>query len=340
MQQPQISVIVTTHERPDLLRQLMEGLSKQHLPPDQFEVWIADDASSTDATPLLSALTLPFRWELMRLPKGGPARGRNRALERANAPLILFINDDLRPEPTLLSAHLQAHAHHPGVKAVLGAFCFPERLRTKLFQRSIEDLALTITTRHFMDGAYYGHPAFWTGNLSIPAQLVRDVGAFDEGFTEPSHEDIDLGIRLERQHGLRVLYQASAAGWHEHPMRMSDWRRQKRMGGRGAWRVHQKHRVLSLGSMERDGKPDLDVMAQLWHQYLQQQPAFAQLEQVVQQLEEQQLTTPQNIRFNGQLYLLPIQQDKFVQAVLETLDQQEQLAGVAEAALRAGGRLP
>lgn len=339
MQQPQLSVIITTHERPDLLRQLMEGLRQQQLPPDQFEVWIADDASSTDATPMLASLDLQFRWELLRLPKGGPARGRNRALERVNAPLVLFLNDDLRPEPTLLSAHVQAHAHHPGPLAVLGAFCFPESLRQPLFQRTIEDLGLTITTRHFMDGAYYGHPAFWTGNLSIPVKLVKDVGAFDEHFTEPSHEDIDLGIRLERAYGVRVLFQASAVGWHEHPMRMSDWRRQKRMGGRGAWKVHLKHRVLSLGSLERDGKPDLEVMAQLWHQYLQQQPAFEALMAVVQQLEEQRLTGAQNIRFNGQVYSIPLQQDKFLRDVLETLDQQEQLAGVAEAALRAAGRL-
>src|SRR3712207_7016635 len=42
------------------------------------------------------------------------------------------------------------------------------------------------------------------------SELLRAGGGFDEGFRSAAHEDIDLGLRLERR-GMRLAYDPQAA---------------------------------------------------------------------------------------------------------------------------------
>lgn len=331
--EPVFTVIIPTHNRVDALVLLLKDLELQTLPREQFEVIVVDDASPVDPTETLKALPLSYTLEVMRVEKGGPAKARNRALARARGKWVLFLNDDIRASQNLLTQHALAHRTQASSVAVLGAFAFSDELRKNALNRVLEDLGVVITTRHFKSGEMYGYQAFWTGNLSLSRALLESVGGFDERFPDPSHEDIELGIRLERLKNVHVLYLASASCSHEHPMEVEHWRRQKRMGGRNAWTVHQLHRVLSLGALERDGEPDRAAMEQWWSTYLQQGPGMAQLAGIVHRLSSGSAFPFQSVRFNGQEYGLPMQREAFMRDTLNVLDQQEQLAGIVSAAL-------
>lgn len=329
---PLISVIIPTHERGSMLHALLLGLNLQTLPREQFEVLVVDDASTEDPTAQLQSLPLQYALTVIRQAKQGPAAARNKALAVARGRYILFLNDDIRANPRLLQEHLNVQQALQKPMAVLGSFGFPQDIRQDRLSRLLEDQGVIITTRHFQSGSRYSHQAFWTGNLSIARQLLDEVGHFDETFQEPSHEDIELGVRLERQKGLEVLYHAAASVDHLHPMTFMAWRRQKRMGGRNAWKVHRLHRVLGLGSLEKNGVPDRQALDQWWQTYQQQLPMLANLEGIiVEALTNPRFSSPP-IRLNGREFVLPWDTDAFIESAIGIFDQQEQLAGIVEAA--------
>lgn len=333
MAELRMSIIIPTHGRVAALTRVLSDLAAQTVAPGTFEVIVADDGSLEDPQPALQALTLPYPMRLLRLPKAGPAAARNRALKVCGGDLILFLNDDARPLPQCVAEHIRALEAQTQPTAILGAFSFPETLRVDLFQRLLEDGGYTITTRLFQGGAVFGYQCFWTGNLSIPRVYVDQVGGFDESYPEPSHEDIELGYRLEKQLGVRVLYVPDAACGHEHAMTLAGWRKQKRMGGRNAWRMHRQHRVLSLGSLEVDGEPARVQLEALWESYQRQQETLSWLEQLVAQYSQTTVFTRQELRMNGRIFRLPADRDMFIREVIALLDEQEQLVGIAQAAL-------
>jgi GT2 family glycosyltransferase len=54
---------------------------------------------------------------------------------------------------------------------------------------------------------------FYTCNLSLKTEFLRNNGQFDEEFKSAAFEDIELGYRLSKR-GLQLFYNASAIGYH------------------------------------------------------------------------------------------------------------------------------
>lgn len=63
--------------------------------------------------------------------------------------------------------------------------------------------------------------AFYTCNLSLKAEFLRQTGTFDEDFRGYGYEDIELGYRLQKN-GLRLLYNPAAVGYHYKHVRFAD----------------------------------------------------------------------------------------------------------------------
>src|SRR5687767_11378819 len=126
---PDITVLVTTCDRPDKLRRILTDLGRQTLAPERFEVLVSDDGSVVPAEEACADLRLESALRFVRGPRRGPATARNRVLPLVQAPLLLFLNDDLWLEPELLEAHLHAHSLCPEPTAVMGTFEFTPEVR-------------------------------------------------------------------------------------------------------------------------------------------------------------------------------------------------------------------
>ena len=102
-----ISVIVTTYNRPDALRAVLQGLLAQTASP--FEVVVADDGSREDTRALVQSLAsqarLPIHhvWQDDLGFRAGAAR--NRAAERAQGEYFIFLDGDCVPRPDWISRH-------------------------------------------------------------------------------------------------------------------------------------------------------------------------------------------------------------------------------------------
>jgi glycosyltransferase involved in cell wall biosynthesis len=122
--EPEISVVVASHDRPVRLRWLLNALEEQTLAPERFEVVVGHDSRGPETEELLRShpLARAGRLRHARLPAGSapPGRNRNAALRLARAPLVAFTDDDCRPPREWLERALAAARRHPG-RVVQGA---------------------------------------------------------------------------------------------------------------------------------------------------------------------------------------------------------------------------
>lgn len=243
---PALSVVIPTFNRANILQRCLAQLAAQTLPPEHYEVIVVDDGS-TDATPqLLDEAARGQGVVVLRQANLGPAVARNRALARARGALLLFLNDDALLQPRALEIHLAEHARRGPQAAVLGSFpMHPDFVRTTGPVGHCLDHSDLIFEYPFMQpDRPYGHRQFYTCNLSIGREFLLRHGGFDEGFVRMGAEDIELGMRLERD-GCRVFYRPDCVAHHAHRLDAAGLARMFQFRGRGGVHVFMQHPEFS-----------------------------------------------------------------------------------------------
>jgi glycosyltransferase involved in cell wall biosynthesis len=201
---PLISVVVSTYNRPGRLARLLCALAEQTLPAERFEVIVVDNGSGPETGRVLAAQRAAGRLVLRgerRAVTLGPAGGRNAGWRLARAPLVAFTDDDCRPTPGWLEAMMAACATHPG--AVIQGPTRPdpgERDRDGWLSHSVSIERLG--------------PQYETCNIVYPRALLERLGGFDESFgLRPAGEDTDLAWRAIES-GARTAFAPDALVLH------------------------------------------------------------------------------------------------------------------------------
>jgi glycosyltransferase involved in cell wall biosynthesis len=191
---PAVSVVVPTHGRPAGLAALMEGLARQTLPRERFELLVVDDGSQPPAS-------APGADRVIRIDRaGGPAAARNAGWRAASAPLVAFVDDDCVPAPGWLDALVRAAGEPPPGGLVVQGPVEPER------RDALTPLAHTIEVA--------GPSALLaSANIAYSRPLLERLGGFDERFRRAG-EDVELGARA-RASGAEVRWAPGALVRHE-----------------------------------------------------------------------------------------------------------------------------
>jgi len=177
---PEVSVVVATRDRPELLGRLLGALRAQTLGRDRFEVLVVDDGSGPAVQAILDAAASTGGLDLhvVRRDGGGPAAARNVGWRGARAQLIAFTDDDCEPSPAWLEAGLRAWDGN-GRRFVQGrtlpAGGVPVNDLSP-FQHSIEVAEAT--------------PEVETCNVFYPRTALDAVGGFEESIR--TGEDMEL----------------------------------------------------------------------------------------------------------------------------------------------------
>jgi glycosyltransferase involved in cell wall biosynthesis len=196
-----VSVVVPVRDGAATIGPCIESLLAQTYPKNLTEIIVVDNGS-TDSTPSVVArypVTLLFETGLLT-----SYAARNRGIANATGQVIAFTDADCVATADWL-LQLIAPFDDPTVGAVLGAVddASPASLA--------EEFAARI--RPFATPTCRGLKSLLTANAAIRAQVLRDLGSFDERL--PTGGDVDLGWRLQQRSPLRIV-ESPARVIHRH----------------------------------------------------------------------------------------------------------------------------
>jgi GT2 family glycosyltransferase len=214
-------VVITTRNRPEPLANCLRGLQDQSV--QGFGVIVVDDASDV---PIASSLdpVEPLAVTVATLPApSGPAAGRNAGVDRSEAELIIFIDDDVVPNHRFVEAHIAAVTGDgdDGAPVVsCGPFVQPGDWDPTPWNLWEARQAKKEADNLMMGSYRVSWRQFHTGNNCLPRAVFEAVGGFDESFKRA--EDDELGLRLHR-HGCRFHFEPEAIAWHYSNRTLEAW---------------------------------------------------------------------------------------------------------------------
>jgi len=203
-----VSVVVPTYRRPQLLARCLAALLEQDFDRDRFEILVCDDGPDLATRNLILALRLREPGPQLRYvpvtETQGPAGARNRGWRLARGQIVAFTDDDVIPDRRWLSAGVAALDAQRAV-AVAGRIVVP-------LPESPTDYEL--------DAAGLEQAEFATANCFVRRAALEAIGGFDERYTAAWREDSDLQFSILQAGG--IVGKAPAA-IVVHPVRPAPW---------------------------------------------------------------------------------------------------------------------
>jgi glycosyltransferase involved in cell wall biosynthesis len=205
---PDVSVVVPT--MPERRRQLaacLAGLAAQDLGRERFEVIVVPNGAGSERIK-----DVPGADRVLPLPEPSVGIARNSGAAAASASVLVFIDDDVVPDPGCLVAHLTAQRQEAGV--TLGPY-WPAGLGSTLIEQTISRWWHDHLSRKRRPGHRFTFVDFVTGNVGFAAELFHAHGGFDTSFPGSHREDWELGCRLLAA-GVRFAVVSEASARHYH----------------------------------------------------------------------------------------------------------------------------
>jgi GT2 family glycosyltransferase len=207
-----VSVVIPSFGNHDGLGAVLDGLADQDSGPVHEVIVVVDrdDPDPEAATEVIATRSLPVRQ--LQGPRAGASANRNAGWRAASAPLVLFIDNDTVPTPSLAREHLEWHRRTPDeMLAVLGHVRWARSVRVSPFMRWLDQgIQFDYPSIRGIDA---GWGRFYSANISVTRTMLERLGGFDEERFPYGYEDVDLAYRA-REHGLRVFYNRDAVVEH------------------------------------------------------------------------------------------------------------------------------
>jgi len=188
-----LSVIVPVHNGGEDLQRCLQGLAVSTRPPD--EIIVVDDGSTDDSA--AHAAALAARVVATTAGPRGPAYARNRGAEAATGDVLVFVDADVVVHADTLARIEAVLLGEPEVAALFGSYDDdpPARSAASLYKNLLH--------HHVHQHGEREAGTFWAGCGAVRRAVFLAAGGFDESYSRPSIEDIELGVRL-RQAGHRI----------------------------------------------------------------------------------------------------------------------------------------
>lgn len=198
---PRVSIVVPTHQRPDLLSRLLESLRQVTYPSNQFELIVvggAHDPGRKVVDAFVGSAAFPVTYGLVPDDVLRSASfKRNEGVRLARGDILAFVDDDCVVQPDWIAAAVPFF-EDAAVGAVEGGVKIPRPDKPTLTY--LGSLRLTLP------GGYQ------TCNMFYRRSVFEKCGGFDLSF--PYYlEDTDLAYTV-MEHGFRIPFAPSALVTH------------------------------------------------------------------------------------------------------------------------------
>jgi len=242
-----ITIAIPTFNRGPILVETIERLLQ--LTPRAEEIVIVDQTKSHPAEVAVKleawSSARQIRW--IRLPQPSIPHAMNEALRAASHPLVLFIDDDIIPSPSLVGEHQRAHDDDPALWAVVGQVLQPGETPAHFDDAELHRGPLRDLEFRFNHDRPSGVENVMAGNLSVDRMKALSIGGFDENFTGAAYRfETDFARRIVAAGG-RIRYEPRAMIHHLHIPT-------------GGARSHGDHRRTTSGTHSAG-----DYYFALWH---------------------------------------------------------------------------
>lgn len=257
-----ISIVIPTFNRAEILHKTLEALANQEFDFKKYEILVIDDGSNDNGKTKETVEKIIKENEKLDLKyyrqnNAGQASARMLGIKNAKYEILLILGDDIIPaNKHFISEHAKYFSEEKGNIAILGFTDWHPNSEPDYFakwlthgscilnkygghQFAYEKLGGDISNKDSFgkkvkkkwlisnDLSESGHVKyadynfFYTSNISIKKSLLTNE-EFDTNFKNYGWEDIELGYRLEKKHGLKIRYNPFAIGLHLHKMTEKD----------------------------------------------------------------------------------------------------------------------
>lgn len=208
MEKPQVSVVIPTYNRPPQLQRTLEALAAQTLLATLFEVVVVDDGSQASYA-AVAAHAWPFQISFHRQANRGEVVARNAGVLRSRGKLLVFLDDDILPDPDYLLSLALEHEDHPG-EIILGTLSPKVDENPTPFQR------LMVQQDAYQAGGEVPYYECWSGVLAVERASFETLGGMlplgDGG--RNAWGGMDFGYRASRA-GIKIRRCTQAIALHD-----------------------------------------------------------------------------------------------------------------------------
>lgn len=189
-----LSVIVPVYNSGREIELCLDALASSDC--DDFEVLVVDDGSSDPIEPIVARAG--FRYLRIEGP-GGPARARNRGVERVGGRCVVFIDADVCVHRDTLRLFAERFAADPTIDAIVGTY--DDEPAHPSFLSQYKNIF-----HHYVHQDSDGDiSTFWSGCGAMRRDVFLEFGGFDEKrYRRPAIEDIELGTWISKA-GRRIV---------------------------------------------------------------------------------------------------------------------------------------
>jgi glycosyltransferase involved in cell wall biosynthesis len=182
-----VAVIVPVYNGGAKFRASLDSIRLAVPPPD--ELIVVGDGDTDGSSQYAEAAGITVH----RFPTpGGPGRARNLGASRAKSDILFFVDADVTVPEDVVHRVKEIFAQHSEVAAVIGSY--DDQPKEPNFLSQYRNLLHHYVHQNGREEA----STFWGACGAIRRDVFLTMGGFDETYTKPSIEDIELGYRLKK----------------------------------------------------------------------------------------------------------------------------------------------
>lgn len=234
---PEISIIIPTYNRSELLCEAIESVLKQDF--TDYEIIIVDDGSTNETQKTVSRYGNRLRY--IYQPRSGVSNARNTGIKTAAANFIAFLDSDDLWEPKKLSTQWEFFQKNPDAY-----ICYTKErwLRNKEWvesPRSYRPEKKSIFP-DLLERCYIG-----ASSVMIRKELFDLIGYFDESM--PVCEDLDLWLRIAIKYPIYLIDETLTV------KRMGKWTQlSTSIWGMDRYRIYTLEKLLKTNNLNSSQK--------------------------------------------------------------------------------------
>lgn len=219
-------ILIATYRRTELLQRTLCSLAAARLPEGLGRVWVLENGPDAAAKKVCDQMMDRLPIHHVHLPQPGKSRALQWAVEQIQQGPVVFLDDDVRVHPQMLTAYDQALRHHGHDKFFGGPLRIdyeqppPSWLRPHL-PRSVTGWEPADPEAELRNGV-----TFLGANFAVRAERILAVGGFNVAIGPGAHRAGTDGNPMGQEtvlqqrlltHGHSPIYVPDALVWHYVP---------------------------------------------------------------------------------------------------------------------------